>query len=419
MAPEPCPIPNSHRRLEQSHLMWHQCLEAYHDADPFQANLNATIEALRSVTFMLQSEKSAIADFDVWYEGWRTKMKADSALAWLQNARTTVVHKADLETTSSAVATVHNNLTQATTTCELPPFLPLAMACTAVADSLPEPFSSNPKDLVLSLERRWSVNNLPEWELLDALAHSYEFLSDLLRDAHEKAGHKCLNYDHEGNPREAIAGRPSCMITTEEVRTVRMSLEDGSTLIPERKPITLDESKKKLVRDRYGPTPAEMYKTDDPFQLAESLLEVAKKVLTLDGHHVRLLHIRTPGGWQLRAIDAVDRVDKYVLLKRLASEVKALKGDAIVEVAEAWFLPKEELTAEDVDDPSKRGKEVLLVSVAIADGRFRSYVTPFHRDESGSVVLDQTQVDDSDMPTYMAPFCAIWDLPIPKAAEEA
>jgi hypothetical protein len=74
---EGCPIPKTHRRLRQAHLLWHQTLEAYHDAERFRANLNSTIEALRNVTFILQSEKAAFASFDAWYGRWVELLKGD------------------------------------------------------------------------------------------------------------------------------------------------------------------------------------------------------------------------------------------------------------------------------------------------------------------------------------------------------
>src|ERR1700722_12264473 len=61
-----CPPPQTHRRLVEAHILWHQSLEKYHESDAFLANLNATIEALRNVTFVLQKERS-VPDFDAWY----------------------------------------------------------------------------------------------------------------------------------------------------------------------------------------------------------------------------------------------------------------------------------------------------------------------------------------------------------------
>jgi hypothetical protein len=40
-----CPLPQTHRRLIEAHLLWHQTLDRYSDPEAFRANLNATIEA--------------------------------------------------------------------------------------------------------------------------------------------------------------------------------------------------------------------------------------------------------------------------------------------------------------------------------------------------------------------------------------
>ena len=82
-----CPIPMTHRRLKHAHLLWHQCLDAYHAPERFLANLNATIEALRNITFVAQKEKSAFKDFDAWYKPRQEILKADATAKWLNEAR--------------------------------------------------------------------------------------------------------------------------------------------------------------------------------------------------------------------------------------------------------------------------------------------------------------------------------------------
>jgi hypothetical protein len=62
-----CPIPNSHQRLRQAHLLWHQASENYQDVDRFLTNINSLIQELRNITFILQSEKSQFTDFESWY----------------------------------------------------------------------------------------------------------------------------------------------------------------------------------------------------------------------------------------------------------------------------------------------------------------------------------------------------------------
>ncbi len=98
-----CPIPKTHRRLVEAHVLWHQSLEQYHQPESFQANLNATIQALRNVTFILQNEKHTFSQFEDWYKRWQDRMKAHPILRWLKEARNTVAKQGDLETSSTAV----------------------------------------------------------------------------------------------------------------------------------------------------------------------------------------------------------------------------------------------------------------------------------------------------------------------------
>jgi hypothetical protein len=86
-AGRPCPIPKTHARLQEAHRLWHQALDLYADSEGFRANLNACIQALRNVTFVLQKEHSSIPNFETWYAGWRERMKSDSIMRWLDCER--------------------------------------------------------------------------------------------------------------------------------------------------------------------------------------------------------------------------------------------------------------------------------------------------------------------------------------------
>jgi hypothetical protein len=69
----------------------------------FRANLNALIQALRNVTFILQSEKHSFDDFDDWYKPWQERLKADPVCRWVVGARNMIVKQGELETHSTAV----------------------------------------------------------------------------------------------------------------------------------------------------------------------------------------------------------------------------------------------------------------------------------------------------------------------------
>src|SRR5438105_4921591 len=82
-----CPVPATHRRLAEAHLMWHQTLTNYQEPDIFRANLNATIQALRNITFALQNEHQSIPGFKEWYSDWQSRLKMDADAKWLHEAR--------------------------------------------------------------------------------------------------------------------------------------------------------------------------------------------------------------------------------------------------------------------------------------------------------------------------------------------
>jgi hypothetical protein len=49
----------------------------YHDLHAFRYNLNAFVQALRNITFMLQSEEGKPASFEAWYREKQDNMRSD------------------------------------------------------------------------------------------------------------------------------------------------------------------------------------------------------------------------------------------------------------------------------------------------------------------------------------------------------
>lgn len=76
--------------------------EQYHDPYAFRYELNAFIQSLRNITFMLQSEPARPKTFDTWYLNEQKKMRADEALRRFVNARNLIVKQSNLATASKA-----------------------------------------------------------------------------------------------------------------------------------------------------------------------------------------------------------------------------------------------------------------------------------------------------------------------------
>jgi hypothetical protein len=100
------------QRLSHSHFLWHQCRSFYSDLDQFQIYLNACIQALRSVTFVLQKNKAILVNFDQWYERWRDFMKSDIIMNWLIEARNHIEKEGDLELNSKFIVAILANYSE-------------------------------------------------------------------------------------------------------------------------------------------------------------------------------------------------------------------------------------------------------------------------------------------------------------------
>ena len=175
-----CPIPKTHSRLQEAHRLWHQALDLYAEPEGFRINLNACIQALRNVTFVLQKEHGGVPNFEHWYANWQVQMKQDAIMRWLVDARNTIVKEGDLETRShSRVSVIDYYFPTPVFVSEMPPLLTTDMIAARLAASRNVPEALKGKAFI-QVERCWVVNTLPDTELLETLAHAYGVLSNVV-----------------------------------------------------------------------------------------------------------------------------------------------------------------------------------------------------------------------------------------------
>jgi hypothetical protein len=407
-----CPIPNTHHRLGEAHRLWHQTADAYGDAEGFRTNLNAAIQALRNVTFVLQSEKRVIPDFDKWYEGWRDRMKADPVLRWLIEARNQVVKRGDLEAKSRARAGIIFGWYEPPQyEFDAPPFLATEEIALAL-DKFGVPAEAR-YESVLAVERRWVADDLPDWELLDALAHCYGEMALLVRDAHSRTGwHMFTGEEHAEGMKplstDHLKGRLPCMASTAELRTVRVHLTTHDVLTPSSRQLETDTGRAaqryKLdeLRDRLPEDPA------DVFAMAEFFVEQAKRILARDKYHVTTFLLYGPGRrFEPVAVAPADREEKFLLYRRVADRVRETGANAVIFIAEAWFALEEDVASgtQPVDSPNRT--EVLSVVVATQDGRHKAFVTPFTR-RFRRIRFGETEEVEGSEHFFLEPIRAVW-----------
>jgi hypothetical protein len=244
-----CPIPDTHSRLHQAHRLWHQTLSEYSDPEGFSTNLNATIQALRSITFVLQKEHRAIPNFEEWYAEWRERLKQDPAMKWLITARNQIEKQGDLSTHSLATISVLAGWDGHTVIAkQVVNPLTTAGELLKMSENLDLP-SDVRRDGVLVIERSWVVKDVPDRELLELLAYCYGVLSTLVGDGHKQCGlimKSVLETDSSlkivGG--EHLGGRLPCMVAPLEARTLHIHLGVDKMITPGRIVVKADPSKK-------------------------------------------------------------------------------------------------------------------------------------------------------------------------------
>jgi len=279
-----CLIPKTHRRLVEAHVIWHQALSNYHEPDAFRANLNSALEAFRNVTWVLQKEKHSFPEFDRWYSPWQARLKEHPTAKWSAAARTTVVHKGELETSSSAVVRLLTWREDVLLEVSVPPDLPSSMLATNLpliallgnAKIPPEVV----KDSALTIERRWSVEDLNGQEVLEALAQVYGLLSDLVLDAHIHLGASaCIPHEPvhpDFRTRYERTGTLNCMVIGLHERTEKFEPSTRKPLLLSTQPIVRESDPARLakVAARYGladKTRLTHSQASDPIHVAQKL----------------------------------------------------------------------------------------------------------------------------------------------------
>lgn len=221
-------------RLAHLRANWNQGLENYFDPGAFLNALQNAIVTSRTVTFILQSHKAAIPDFDTWYAPFVEKFRNDRIMDWAKKARNKIEKQADLETLSQVRAELIAAYVGNPTTAWLP--ASVIWSSETFRKSIPKYLLSPHvvENGALAIERRWIDVELPDHEVLDALAHVYGQLALMTISLH---GHcRVLIPEKSSAQGEHLLrdllpdGRLASMTRPLEDRGIYIAVKDGSFL---------------------------------------------------------------------------------------------------------------------------------------------------------------------------------------------
>jgi hypothetical protein len=416
----PCLLPKTHARLEQAHALWHEALDAYHDPDLFVTKLNALIQTLRTVTWVLRKEFGNSDEFKSWYEPWEHAMQGDKGLRWAVKVRNEVEKQGDLETSSVAhVRVIVGGWSAPVAEFEVDPTADAGEILRQLQlGALPEQVR---KDGLVEVERRWTLPELPGEEVLEVLAHCWGVLARIVGDAHQARGQSIDDCVFSAEPAcgaELLAIHPSgrwpCMVASREARTRHRSLATGTPyeleVVTRRTSSPVDEQ---AMQERYGIDQWEAPPAGaDLVARATAFHHFGRNVLAADGYHLMIAWLLRDGARVVQTVlQPENQQDKTMMLHRLAVQADRLGANALILTTEAWEAPLVE-----GDDPrvglrpgERDDRREALITYAVArDGQCHTWHSRFARDSDGTIVLEEPNHRVEEPQPFLEPLLAVW-----------
>jgi hypothetical protein len=406
------------RRLHQVNVHWHEALSVYFEPERFRIAVQNCITTARTVTFILQSHKGAIADFDNWYARWQSRFANDLVMCWAKEARNKIEKQSDLHTLSQIRAElIAGYLAHAAT----------GWATTGIDWSIAQILRSIPPRLldrhvidngVLSVERRWVDSELPDCEVLDALAHVYGQLALLVVSLHEHLGesipeHALYRGEHLLRSLRQDGRLPS-MDQPLEDRAVYVAIKDGSILGFRTEFGRNDPSILRKAEKRYREIPSSKHLTDSStlMEIANVYFHRARIVMLRDGYH-QTMFIPLKGAKQIGLVVAPpkDRAAKYMIMRDIARYVRRIGADGLLHISEAWTARAEDIPRGGYPDQARNKGEKLMLNAANAEGQLLTLSAMIQRKlikRHKVKRLGPTQTEEGRQIIAMAPVLDVW-----------
>jgi hypothetical protein len=406
------------RRLKQVDAHWHEALAVYFEPDRFRVAMQNCITVARTVSFILQSHKAAIPEFERWYGPWTARFAADPVMRWAVLARNKIEKQGDLETQSQMrseliAAYAGNPVTNWTAAS-------VAWSSEQVRRSIPARLL-DPHVIesgVLSIERRWVDSALPEFEVLDALAHVYGQLALMLVDLHRHLDvaipEENPNLGHHLLRHLLADGRLPSMERPLEERAVYIAVKDGAFLGYRYEFGRIDSATRRKAERRYRHKEAARLLTEAStlLDIANAQFAMARTIMLRDHHHATMF-IPLLGIQPLDLIIAPprNRADKYMLVRDIARYVRRIGADGLIRISEAWTANWDDIPRGGfAEDAPNRGESLTLAAVNSAGEQISlSAEIERKRIKKRKVKrLGPTEIEMNGRVVSMAPVLEVW-----------
>jgi hypothetical protein len=382
------------RRLRDLANLLKNCGETYFTPDLFRQNTNQFLQTSRTVTFIVQKNKTSIPDYDTWY---KTNVVApwgnDNVMLWARDARNVIEKEGDLVMFSYLSTTViFSHLPEQDVVVETPrPFVVQAdidkIAKLAEASLPPGVLDA----AVLQIERRWVANSLPDHELISALTYIY---STIFRMCFDLAKHLGAELD------DSIPHPTDLDPVSNDVAITRF-IKLGKPSIGRMKSIRVN-------RDPNFEAPIGLSTlTGDLASLPEAnciddLVERAEKMAEFTfsrfGNHVPMLFLFDQN-WKpvdFMTTAFVDQADKFLFWRNAAKRAAYLRATAFVWISETWLRDYDKRFQIPIRKMKIIGEQLQLVAGSIVSTTKMTQWTIVRTENPAAVKLERLHADGAD-----------------------
>ena len=195
-----CPLTETDDKFGEAHYFIEKMMHEYHEPMAFRYNLNAFLQALRNVTFVLQKDLSHRYGFQEWYMKRQYTMKKDQLLPKFAEGRNIVVKQWSLEMNSKAeIGLFRGRTLKLAFSMDVPVYQSSRHIVENIAPITrliePEHFAIGEQ---YGVRREWYAPELGEGNVITLCDVAWVKIGQVLSEAHEFAGwHSVPPVEHE------------------------------------------------------------------------------------------------------------------------------------------------------------------------------------------------------------------------------
>lgn len=346
------------RRLKDLSLLLKNCSATYFEPELFRMNLNQFIQTSRTVTFIIQKNKSEISGYEEWYKNnVISKWKDDEFMNWAKNSRNKIEKQGDLDMLSDAKATlifsyIESQDIQISSKEEL-----LAIGVkqlTKIAQKKLPPSVSD--SALIKMERWWVANSLPEYELLHALTVVYSRVYECCQ----------LLADHLGSPISKNILTPSFFDRNRnEARQVQyLKLKNMKVGRTEYETISDDISKvPQTIKEKALAFRDKLNNSVE--DIVDSLSIMAEETFNEYGYHISLVLYfnKDYKTIDLQRVVFDDQSDKYIFWRLAADKAKTINAFGFVWISELWVRDGTNFKSKAIHELPIRDEKLCVIGI--------------------------------------------------------